>query len=101
MLNRGDNVRVSYHGTLEDGTVFSSSIERGEPYYSFIFGMGNVIRGWDEGFKYVRVGGDATFIEGEDKFNELIQLSNTSVKRSKQDYEDMIKYYKDELNKLM
>ena len=62
MLNRGDNVRVSYHGTLEDGTVFSSSIERGEPYYSFIFGMGNVIRGWDEGFKYVRVGGDATFI---------------------------------------
>ncbi|QDP49710.1 MAG: putative protein ninG [Prokaryotic dsDNA virus sp.] len=38
---------------------------------------------------------------GEDKFDKLIQLSNTSVKRSKQDYEDMIKYYKDELNKFM
>ena len=38
---------------------------------------------------------------GEDKLDKLIQLSNTSVKRSKQDYEDMIKYYKDELNKLM
>ena len=34
---------------------------------------------------------------GEDKFNKLIQLSNTSVKRSKQDYEDMIAYYKKEL----
>tara|TARA_R100000655_G_scaffold68955_1_gene107198 strand:+ start:205 stop:588 length:384 start_codon:yes stop_codon:yes gene_type:complete len=38
---------------------------------------------------------------GEDKFDEVIQLSKTSVKRTKQDYEDLIKYYKDELNKLM
>ena len=38
---------------------------------------------------------------GEDKFDELIQLSNTSVKRSQDDYKEMIAYYKSELNKLM
>ena len=34
---------------------------------------------------------------GEDKFDELIQLSNTSVKRSQEDYKEMIAYYKKEL----
>jgi len=38
---------------------------------------------------------------GEDRFNELIQLANTSVKRSQDDYKEMIEYYKSELNKLM
>lgn len=38
---------------------------------------------------------------GEDRFNELLQLSNTSVKRSQDDYKEMIAYYKNELNKLM
>ena len=38
---------------------------------------------------------------GEDKFDEIIQLSNTSVKRSQDDYKEMIEYYKNELNKLM
>ena len=34
---------------------------------------------------------------GEDRFNELIQLANTSVKRSQDDYKEMIEYYKKEL----
>ena len=34
---------------------------------------------------------------GEDRFNELLQLSNTSVKRSQEDYKEMIAYYKKEL----
>ena len=37
---------------------------------------------------------------GEDKFDELIQLSNTSIKRSQDDYKEMIAYYKNKLNKL-
>mgnify|MGYP000645212842 CR=1 FL=1 len=55
---------------------------------------------WEQGQQFI-FGNKLKAEIGEDKFNELIQLSNTTVKRTKQDYEDMIKYYKDELNKLM
>tara|TARA_Y100000593_G_C4160550_1_gene261803 strand:- start:105 stop:455 length:351 start_codon:yes stop_codon:yes gene_type:complete len=57
----GQTLLVHYHGTLEDGKVFSSSIDRGQPF-EFIFGKGNVIPGWDEGFKFVKEGGKSTFI---------------------------------------
>jgi len=42
---RESNVTVHYHGTLIDGTVFDSSVERGEPVP---FGVGQVIPGWTE-----------------------------------------------------
>ena len=42
------DVVVHYTGKLEDGTVFDSSIERGEPL-KFKLGIGRVIRGWDQG----------------------------------------------------
>lgn len=52
----GDRVTVHYTGTLTDGTVFDSSVERGQPF-SFTLGVGQVIRGWDEGVASMRVGG--------------------------------------------
>lgn len=46
-------VKVHYHGRLIDGTVFDSSVERGEP---ISFKLGQVIKGWQEGLTYMNVG---------------------------------------------
>jgi FKBP-type peptidyl-prolyl cis-trans isomerase FklB len=48
-----DKVRTHYHGTLIDGTVFDSSVERGEPAE---FPVGGVIRGWTEALQLMKVG---------------------------------------------
>lgn len=50
---------VHYHGTLTDGTVFDSSVQRGEPIK---FPLGNVIAGWQEGVAMMRTGGKATLV---------------------------------------
>lgn len=52
----GQLVSVHYVGTLEDGTQFDSSRERGEPF-EFPLGGGQVIQGWDEGVVGMKVGG--------------------------------------------
>lgn len=52
----GVHVSVHYVGTLEDGSTFDSSRERGSPF-SFDLGNGQVIAGWDEGVAGMRVGG--------------------------------------------
>ncbi len=52
----GDTLSVHYVGTLTDGKVFDSSVDRNVPF-SFTLGVGQVIRGWDEGLIGMRVGG--------------------------------------------
>ncbi len=56
-------VLVHYHGTLPDGTVFDSSVDRKEPIK---FPLKNVIRGWQEGVAMMKVGGKATLIVPSD-----------------------------------
>lgn len=51
----GDAVFVHYTGTLEDGTKFDSSLDRGQPI-GFRLGRGEVIKGWDEGIAGMRIG---------------------------------------------
>lgn len=48
-----DTVKVHYHGTLMDGTVFDSSVERGEP---ISFPLNGVIKGWTEGVQLMKEG---------------------------------------------
>ena len=52
----GDTLTVNYQGWLENGTQFDSSIDRGVPFI-FTLGIGQVIKGWDEGILGMKVGG--------------------------------------------
>ncbi len=68
VATKGKTVKVHYTGWLYDATQpngrgkqFDSSLKRGEPF-SFPLGAGTVIRGWDEGFRDMRVGGKRVLI---------------------------------------
>jgi len=54
-----DIVKVHYHGTLTDGTVFDSSKERGQPVE---FPLNRVIKGWTEGVQLMKIGGKTRFV---------------------------------------
>ena len=54
-----DTVKVHYQGTLVDGTVFDSSIQRGQPA---TFALGNVIKCWTEGVQEIKVGGKVRLV---------------------------------------
>ncbi|MEW6733783.1 MAG: FKBP-type peptidyl-prolyl cis-trans isomerase [Acidobacteriota bacterium] len=57
----GRRLTVHYLGTLVDGKKFDSSYDRNRPY-EFILGEGAVIKGWEEGFTGMRVGGKRKLI---------------------------------------
>lgn len=56
---QGDTVKVHYKGTLIDGTVFDSSIDRGEPA---VFPLANVIPCWGQGVQMMKVGGKSRLV---------------------------------------
>lgn len=58
---RGQTVTVNYTGTLENGKKFDSSLDRGKPA-DFRIGVGEVIKGWDEGLMTMKVGGKRHFV---------------------------------------
>ena len=56
--NATDKVEVHYHGTLEDGSVFDSSVDRNQ---TITFGLNQVIKGWTEGLQLMPVGSKFKF----------------------------------------
>jgi len=63
----GDRVEINYHGTLTtaDGAKFDSSWDRKSPF-SCKIGVGQVIRGWDEGVPQLSLGEKATLVISPD-----------------------------------
>lgn len=57
----GDHVVMDYVGTLPDGTKFDSSLDRGTPF-TFTIGVGQVIKGWDEGVAGMTTGQERILI---------------------------------------
>jgi peptidylprolyl isomerase len=61
MPKRGQTVTVHYTGTLQNGLKFESSVDKGQPA-DFRIGVGEVIKGWDEGLMSMKVGGKRKLI---------------------------------------
>ena len=55
MLSFYNNYYINFSGYLKDGSVFDSSHKRGRPF-QFTIGVGQVIRGWDEGVAQMSLG---------------------------------------------
>jgi peptidylprolyl isomerase len=60
-VKTGDHISVNYTGKLLDGTKFDSSYDRGQPL-PLVLGVGQVIKGWDEGLSTMKVGGKRKLI---------------------------------------
>ncbi|AIK95866.1 peptidylprolyl isomerase [Candidatus Paracaedibacter acanthamoebae] len=57
----GQLVTVHYTGRLTDGTKFDSSVDRNQPF-RFMLGVGQVIKGWDEGVVGMKIGGQRKLV---------------------------------------
>lgn len=78
----GNKVRVHYRGTLDDGTEFDNSHERGEPI-SVEVGSGQVIPGFDNALLGMQVGESKTVtIPPEEAYGPLLDQARTEVDRS-------------------
>lgn len=77
-----DKVKCHYHGTLIDGTVFDSSVQRGQPA---VFGVNQVIRGWVEALQLMPVGSKwrlyipSELAYGQQGAGEIIQPNSTLI----------------------
>ncbi len=60
LAEKMDKITVHYTGRLEDGSIFDSSKSPGREPFVFTLGVGMVIKGWDEGFDGMKVGGKRT-----------------------------------------
>jgi FKBP-type peptidyl-prolyl cis-trans isomerase FkpA len=80
----GRTLVVHYTGKTIDGKIFDSSVQRGNPF-SFVLGQGQVIKGWEEGFLFMKEGGQARFIVpsdlayGKNGYSNLILPYSTLV----------------------
>ena len=66
-----DKVTVHNHGMLTDGTVFDSSVERGQ---TITFGLNQVIKGWTEGLQLMPVGSKFKFTIPPELANPIISV---------------------------
>ncbi|MFT3824711.1 MAG: FKBP-type peptidyl-prolyl cis-trans isomerase [Chitinophagaceae bacterium] len=77
-----DEVKVHYQGTLLDGTIFDSSIQRGEP---IVLGLKNVIRGWTEALQLMPTGSKwrlfipSDLAYGDNQAGETIKPGSTLI----------------------
>lgn len=82
--SNGKIVQVHYSGYLENGKMFDSSVERGQPL-DFPIGQGRVIKGWDEGIALLKVGEKARLIiphelaYGEKGYPPVIPAKSTLI----------------------
>ena len=81
----GDSVTVNYVGSLTNGTVFDASANRGNEGFTFTLGVGQVIRGWDEGIVGMKEGGKrklvipASLAYGDQAVGGVIPANSTLV----------------------
>lgn len=77
-----DKVKCHYHGTLIDGTVFDSSVQRGQPA---VFGVNQVIKGWVEALQLMPVGSKwrlyipSELAYGQQGAGDIIQPNSTLI----------------------
>ncbi|KAJ2484786.1 Fork head 1 [Coemansia sp. RSA 2320] len=61
----GDSISMHYEGRLTNGDVFDSSVKRGKPF-NCVIGVGQLIKGWDEGVPKLSLGEKATLTISSD-----------------------------------